>query len=433
MADNEITNNDDEYSEMEEETEDDEKTKVYLPTYGIGEDEEMIHDESAYVMYHHATTGAPCLSFSLIDDGFVSKSKDYPISMNMVAGSQSSTNNHLISMKMSNLRKTLKEKDDEDSEDSSSDEEEDEDMKPILDCALRQHKGGVNRIRYTQIDGKPLAASWSEHGSVNIWDLDNQLKALKNSSSLNAYKQNKQMRCAPPVFCFSGYMTEGFAMDWSSNTQNKGYLLTGDCKNQIFLLKPKEESWSVDQTPFSGHTGSVEDIQWYPNEANVFASCSVDTSIRIWDIRTKKHQKIITKAHDSDINVMSWNDKDTFIATGGDDGMIKIWDIRQFSLSSGPQAIATFKHHTAPITSIEWNPNDRSVFAASGADDQLTIWDLAVEKDDTANDIEDVPPQLLFIHQGQHDIKELHWHKQYPGVIVSTALDGFNVFKTISV
>ena len=66
-------------------------------------------------------------------------------------------------------------------------------------------------------------------------------------------------------------------------------------------------------------------------------------------------------------------------------------------------AVATFKHHTAPITSVEWNTRDSSVFAASGADDQLTLWDLAVERDDDGEDdtqgkLKDLPPQLLFIH-----------------------------------
>ena len=63
--------------------------------------------------------------------------------------------------------------------------------------------------------------------------------------------------------------------------------------------------------------------------------------------------------------------------------------------------VATFKHHTAPITSIEWHPCDSTVFAASGADDQLTLWDLAVERDDNddqSDKLKDLPPQLLFIH-----------------------------------
>jgi ribosome assembly protein RRB1 len=100
--------------------------------------------------------------------------------------------------------------------------------------------------------------------------------------------------------------------------------------------------------------------------------------------------------------------------------------------------VASFNWHKAPITSIEWHPTDDSVFAASGADDQTTLWDLSVEHDeeeapDVADGTRDVPPQLLFAHQGQKDVKEVHWHPQIPGMVITTALDGFNVFKTISV
>ena len=105
-----------------------------------------------------------------------------------------------------------------------------------------------------------------------------------------------------------------------------------------------------------------------------------------------------------------------------------------------PTPVAAFTWHSAPITSIEWHPTEDSIFAASGADDQVTLWDLAVEQDDeetgamdTSEGGRDVPPQLLFVHQGQKDVKEVHWHPQMPGMVISTAYDGFNVFKTISV
>jgi hypothetical protein len=39
-----------------------------------------------------------------------------------------------------------------------------------------------------------------------------------------------------------------------------------------------------------------------------------------------------------------------------------------------------------------------------------------------------VPPQLLFLHQGQSDPKEVRFHPQIPGMLGSTAADGFHVW-----
>lgn len=110
-----------------------------------------------------------------------------------------------------------------------------------------------------------------------------------------------------------------------------------------------------------------------------------------------------------------------------------------FPLCLVPQsghAVASFKQHSAPITSVEWSPMDSSVFAASGADDVISQWDLSVESSDMgdhADGLKKLPPQLLFLHQGQAEVKELHWHPQIQGTLISTALSGFNVFRTISV
>ncbi|CAK8687149.1 unnamed protein product [Clavelina lepadiformis] len=433
----EMEEDSDSESSMSGEEEEDKKkksSKVYLPNQPLEKGEHLVHDESSYVLYHQAQTGSPCLSFDIIPDDLKENRQDFPLTAYIAAGTQAEQGrpNHLIVMKMSNLHGTKKQTDSSDLESEDSDDE-DEKSKPELLTAMVIHHGGVNRIRCTKMGDTHLAATFSDRRSVHIWDLSKQLSAVENTGLLADFVADRKKKAVLPLFTFAGHMDEGFALDWSGTVP--GQLLSGDCKNNIHLWKAKEGgTWHVDQRPFQGHTGSVEDIQWSPNERSVFASCSVDQTVRIWDVRASPARAcmLTTKAHDADVNVMDWNRNDPFIVTGGDDGLIKVWDLRQFDKGI---SIAKFKHHTAPITSVEWHKTDRSVFAASGSDDQLTQWDLAVETDDndSTQSLSSIPPQLLFIHQGQKDIKELHWHSQIPGLIISTALDGFNVFRTISV
>lgn len=350
-------------------------------------------------------------------------------------------------MKMSNLHRTSKEKkrksDDDSADDDSSDDEDEEegdDKKPTMECALIKHQGCINRIRTTRFQDVALAASWSELGRVNIWNINEQLQALNDPDILRNYEKDVRGDHVKPAYTFNGHQQEGYGIDWSPIAP--GVLATGDCRRDIHIWQPVEGGvWKVDQRPLIGHVDSVEDLQWSPNEASVLASCSVDQSIRVWDCRaapSKACMLTCENAHQSDINVISWNRNEPMIASGGDDGFLHIWDLRQFQTKT---PIASFKHHTDHVTTVEWHPTDSTVLASGGADNQIAIWDLAVEKDVDAtvtessneDELNNLPPQLLFIHQGQTDIKELHWHPQLPGVIMSTAHSGFNVFKTISV
>ena len=421
------------------------------------DDDELECDLSAYVMYHKAETGFPCLSFDVIEDRFGSdeaRVSTYPQTAYLVAGTQADKAqlNKVLVLKCSRLNPIRKPKANEEDESEDDDEETEEDL-PDLQSISISHDGCVNRIRARNIGDRQIAATFSELGTVHLWDLTAHLRAIDEPSSLTKYQRHLDRGPPKPIHTFNGHGTEGFALDWSST--NEGMLASGDCSKNIFIWKLIESGWLVDQIPLVGHTDSVEDLQWSPNEPNIIASCSVDRSIRIWDIRTKAKAAIeMVDSHSSDVNVISWNrNEKAFILSGGDDGAVKVWDLRQFRSSrpngqSGAGAIrpvATFKHHQAAITSVEWHPTDGTVFAASSDDNQITLWDLAVEADtdevavatvpETVDDdaVNQLPPQLLFIHQGQKEVKEVHWHGQLPGLVISTAITGFDIFRTISV
>ena len=138
-------------------------------------------------------------------------------------------------------------------------------------------------------------------------------------------------------------------MGWSPVVP--GRLATGDCSKFMYVWDAETGSmvtamgdssksaatsgaaswgWRVSNTPYTGHTASVEDIVWSPVEPTVFASCGVDGTLRIWDTRDARKSQLHVKAHDCDVNVLSWNSERApfLLAAGADDGAFSVWDMR---------------------------------------------------------------------------------------------------------
>ncbi|XP_076908492.1 protein HEAT STRESS TOLERANT DWD 1-like [Bidens hawaiensis] len=422
--------------------------KVWQPGVdALEEGEELQCDPSAYNSLHAFHIGWPCLSFDIVHDSLGLVRTEFPHTIYCVTGTQAhNAPNSIGIFKISNIygkrrelvpTKTSNADTDmeSDSSDSDDDDENDGPKTPVFQVRKVFHEGCVNRIR--AMTQKPhICASWGDTGHVQIWDVSSHLNAMAESET-NISKDAATIHNQPPLIKFTGHKDEGYAIDWSPLVP--GRLVSGDCKNSIHLWEPASDTtWNVDNKPFVGHTASVEDLQWSPTEPFVFASGSVDKTIVIWDTRMGKSPATTIKAHGTDVNVISWNRlASCMLASGSDDGAFSIRDLRM--LKEGDSVVAHFQYHKHPITSIEWSPHEASTLAVTSADNQLTIWDLSLERDEeeeaefkakTQEEVHaptDLPPQLLFVHQGQKDLKELHWHTQIPGMLISTAADGFNI------
>lgn len=141
--------------QTEETSNKDERKKVYLPNLSVEEGEELVCDQSAYIMYHQAQTSAPCLSFDIIKDNLGDNRETFPLTAYIVAGTQAPPShvNHLIIMKLSNLHKTANNEENTGS-DEDEEEDEDEDKSPKMHGALLKHQGCVNRIRVSILEKK---------------------------------------------------------------------------------------------------------------------------------------------------------------------------------------------------------------------------------------------------------------------------------------
>ena len=398
-------------------------------------------DASAYDMLHNLSTTWPCLSFDIVKDPLGDNRQTYPATLYAVAGTQAertrTKDNELLVMKLSGLSRMDRERDEE----SDDDDDDDENAEPILETKSIPLSSTTNRIRVHQLPSSDsfkipttFTATLTENADVLIHNVTPHLSAFDNPGTTITAQQSR------PVASLRMHRTEGYAIDWSTvGTQPR--LLTGDNDGKIFLTTCDNGSkWTTDNKPFTGHTGSVEDLQWSPTEPNVFASASSDGTVKIWDPRSKSRApKISVQVSNTDVNVISWSRQQSFLlATGADDGQWAVWDLRQWKHLSNnnnnqptsPKPAAAFNFHKDQITSVEWHPTDDSVVAVAAGDNTLTLWDLAVELDDAESqdtaDVKNVPPQLLFVHYMEM-VKECHWHPQIPGCVMGTGGSGFGL------
>ena len=88
-----------------------------------------------------------------------------------------------------------------------------------------------------------------------------------------------------------------------------------------------------------------------------------------------------------------------------------------------------FEGHTDEVFQAEWSPHNEAIMASSGADRRVMIWDMSrIGMEQTPEDAEDGPPELLFIHGGHIKVTEISWNRKEEWIMASAADD--NVLQT---
>ena len=432
----------------EEDQKGDEVVQSWNPLTGQplqpGQQLEMQAD--AYKMHHALTPEWPSMSFDFIRDNLGEGRTRFPHSLITAIGTQAgqADQNQLTIMKMSDLSRMQVETEDDilgeeynpdkpDDESEGSESDAEVDLDPLIEHYSIKHHGGVNRVRCMPQKSN-IVATWSDVGTVNLFNVESIVQRFSVAEGKALTPKDIPSK---PFFSYDKHGTEGYAMDWSP--VKAGCLATGDCNGSIHIWNPRPEGGYIVTPAYENNLPggsvdarqSVEDVQWSPSEETVFASAECGGYVRIFDTRAPQRAMLSHKIHpdtSADVNVLSWNKLvKNLIATGGDDGVLSVWDLRHFS-GDAIKPLARFTPHKTPITSVEWHPTDESMLAASD-DMGAYIYDLSVEEDNTASSqAVDIPPQLLFVHCGSEQFKEVHWHPQISSCLMTTALSGFSVF-----
>jgi len=148
--------------------------------------------------------------------------------------------------------------------------------------------------------------------------------------------------------------------------QDGNYLAVGTSKGDVQL-------WDIDANrrlrTMSGHSERIGALAW---NRHLLSSGSRSGAVFTHDVRIAQH--LIHQpatAHTQEVCGLKWSPDQRFLASGGNDNIVKIW--QEHSLN---EAVHTFTDHTAAVKALAWCPWQPSVLATGGgtADRHIRFW-----------------------------------------------------------
>ncbi|KAG8595088.1 hypothetical protein GDO81_001413 [Engystomops pustulosus] len=129
--------------------------------------------------------------------------------------------------------------------------------------------------------------------------------------------------------------------------------------------------------------GAVFNLEYSPDGSVLTVACE-QTEVLLFDPVSSKHIKTLSEAHEDCVNNIRFLDNRMF-ATCSDDTTIALWDLRKLNTK-----VCTLHGHTSWVKNIEFDTNTR-LLVTSGFDGNVIIWD-------TNRCTEDGCPHKKFFH-----------------------------------
>jgi WD40 repeat protein len=185
--------------------------------------------------------------------------------------------------------------------------------------------------------------------------------------------------------------------------------------------QPNQLSNTVEATQiYEEHTQVVEDVAWNHHDEFQFASVSDDRRLLLWDMRQKRPHASI-EAHMQEIMCVDCSPFDpNLLVTGSADRSVAVWDTRNVKCK-----LFSLRQHKEEVNQVRFSPIHGNLLASSSSDRRVNIWDLArIDKPLSEEDRKDGPPELLFVHGGHTaKVSDISWNHNERLMLASCAED----------
>lgn len=132
---------------------------------------------------------------------------------------------------------------------------------------------------------------------------------------------------------------------------------------QVYNLQKKQ----LEYISSAGHTETIFDCKVSPHSPDIFATCSFDTTIKVWSVIDSSLQKTLYGSSEI-VYCIDWSPKGDMIVASNSSGSVIIW-----SIETGRE-IVRFSHHKKASYCVVWNKFDENCICSTSADCNLVLF-----------------------------------------------------------
>lgn len=231
--------------------------------------------------------------------------------------------------------------------DSSSDN--DNDTKPSTGvhnpCKAHLHSDSVVERNAIPMKRKRFTGYVSKRKSIRLEDsVQDELKCVLSTSSRDL-----------SVYHFSSLPTKQF-QDRATTRQHH-------------CMVPK----STPYLTFSQHTKPVLGLHWHPSDERLLLSCSLDGTVRLWDVLSQKECVATYEMQGVPIKKVLWTTNTTMVSAG--------YDSCAFHTDVESGRILSKLKHNSHVTALAVHPVDTNILLTGNSKSELHRWDLRCSKE----------------------------------------------------
>ena len=150
---------------------------------------------------------------------------------------------------------------------------------------------------------------------------------------------------------------------------------TSNQKALVWNLAMKTWQNSIEHV-LHAHSRAITDINFSAHHPDILSTCSVDSFVHCWDLRTPSRPAISFSDWLAGATQVKWNRQDPHIIASAHDRSLKIWDDRM-----GAYPIRSIEAHSTKIYGVDWNRVRSDAVVTCSLDRTIKFWDYTAEDD----------------------------------------------------